>query len=267
MPDAPQPVVVALETDLFFSVRIEDATRAAGARPHVVESAAALWDAIETWPELVLIDLAAAQGWDEVVRRTKSLPEFRAIPIVAFGSHVDTDTLKAARHAGCDHAWARSHFTTELPQLIQRTLHPPTRWVSGWDQPPPPTLLAGIEQFNAGEYWECHETLETLWRAEPQPVRDLYQGILQIGVAFHHLRNDNIPGAIKMLRRGLPRLRDLPEVCQGVHVAELARAARIIHDQIAASGKERVEQISSESLPTITIIPSRLTSSPPHGKI
>ncbi len=253
MPDAPLPVVAALEPDLFFAVRIEGAARAAGARPVVVETAVALWDAIEAWPALVLIDLAAASGWDEVVRRAKSLPEFRAIPIVAFGSHVDTDTLKAARQAGCDHAWARSHFTTELPQLIERTLHPPTRWVAGWDEPPPPALLVGIEQFNAGEYWECHETLETLWRAEPRPVRDLYQGILQIGVAFHHLRNDNVPGALKMLRRGLPRLRDLPETCQGVRVTDLAQAARAIHDRVAAPQKEGAGRPVLAMLPIIAL--------------
>ena len=255
MPDEPRPVVAALEPDLFFAVRIEGAARAAGARPVVVESAAALWEAIEAWPELVLIDLAAAPGWDEVVRRAKSLPEFRAIPIVGFGSHVDIDTLKAARQVGCDHAWARSHFTTELPQLIERTLHPPTRWVAGWDEPPPPALLAGVEQFNAGEYWECHETLEALWRAEPRPIRDLYQGILQIGVAFHHLRNDNMLGAIKMLRRGLPRLRDLPEVCQGVRVAELARAARAIHNRAATREKEGVGPRDFGTLLAVTIIP------------
>jgi uncharacterized protein len=255
MTDAPLPVVAGLEPDLFFAVRIEGAARAAGARPVIVESAAALWDAIEAWPVLVLIDLAAASGWDEVVRRAKSLPEFRAIPIVAFGSHVDTDTLKAARQAGCDHAWARSHFTTELPQLIERTLHPPTRWVAGWDEPPPPALLAGVEQFNAGQYWECHETLETLWRAEPRPVRDLYQGILQIGVAFHHLRNHNISGSIKMLRRGLPRLRDLPEICQGVRVTDLAQAARTIHDRVASREEGDAGALEFGLLPTITIMP------------
>jgi uncharacterized protein len=254
MPDAPLPVVVTLEADLFFSVRIEAAVRAAGARPVVVESAAALWDATEAWPGLVLIDLAAAPGWDNVVRRAKSLPEFRAIPIVAFGSHVDADLLKAARSAGCDHAWARSRFTTELPQLIQRTLHPPTRWVAGWDEPPPPALRTGIAQFNAGEYWECHETLEMLWRAEARPVRDLYQGILQIGVAFHHLRHDNLTGALKMLRRGLPRLRDLPEVCQGVCVAELVRTAHMIHDRLAGAGD--ITQLAGQDLPTITIMAS-----------
>lgn len=36
---------------------------------------------------------------------------------------------------------------------------------------PPPLLLEGIAQFNRGEYFEQHETLEILWRAEARPVR------------------------------------------------------------------------------------------------
>ncbi len=136
----------------------------------------------------MVIDLRSTPGWQDVVRRAKNLPHFRTIPIVAFGSHVDVQGLAAARAAGCDHAWARSRFMEELPALVERALHPPLRDVSGCDEPPPPLLLKGLEQFNAGEYWECHETLETLWRDEPRPVRDLYQGVLQIGVAFHHLR-------------------------------------------------------------------------------
>lgn len=53
-------------------------------------------------------------------------------------------------------------------------------------EPPPSLLLEGIAQFSRGEYFEPHETLERLWRAETRPVRHrLYQGILQIGVAFH----------------------------------------------------------------------------------
>ena len=52
---------------------------------------------------------------------------------------------------------------------------------------PPAALRTGIEQFNRGEYFECHETLEALWLAEPTSLRRLYQGILQVGVALHHL--------------------------------------------------------------------------------
>ncbi len=67
---------------------------------------------------------------------------------------------------------------------------------------PPPQLLKGVEQFNRGEYFEQHETLELLWRAETRPVRQLYQGILQIGVAFYHLQRCNYHGVVYMLTRG-----------------------------------------------------------------
>ena len=161
-----------------------------------------------------------------MVRRSRLLPQTRTIPIFAFGSHVETDALRSARAAGCDHAWARSRFMAQLPELVQRAVHPIAGATAGCDEPPPPSLLAGIAQFNAGDYWECHETLEALWRAEPRPIRDLYQGILQVGVACHHLCAGNYAGTLKMLRRGLPRLRGLPDVCQGVPVGNWHPAAR-----------------------------------------
>ncbi len=140
----------------------------------------------------------------------------------------------------------------ELPRLLKDTLNPPTRFVPGWNEPLSPGLLHGIEQFNRGEYWECHETLEALWMAETREVRDLYQGILQVGVAFRHLKNNNYPGAIKLFRRGLPRLRGLPEVCQGVHVLELATAARDIHDAALDLGPDRLAELTLP-YPTIRV--------------
>jgi hypothetical protein len=59
-----------------------------------------------------------------------------------------------------------------------------------------------IAHFNRGEYFEQHETLEVLWRTERRDVRRLYQGILQIGVAFRHLRRANHHGTMCMLGRG-----------------------------------------------------------------
>ncbi len=247
------PIVVALEPDPVFAARIAAAARVAGAQVVIVEEVSALWAAIERWPALVIVDLAAA-GWEEPIRRAKMLPHTRRIPIVAFGNHVTADTLQAARQAGCDHAWSGSRFAAEGPDLLQQTLHPPTRWVEGWDAAPPAGLCCGIAQFNVGEYWECHETLESLWNGEPRAVRDLYQGLLQVGVAFHHLRGGNYPGALKMLRRGLPRLRDLPETCQGVRAAELYTAARGVHDQLVVLGPERLGEFDLRSLPRIVVV-------------
>src|SRR6202035_1492595 len=94
------------------------------------------------------------------------------------------------------------------------------------DEPPPPKLLEGIAQFNRGEYFEQHETLELLLRAEPRDVRRLYQGILQIGVAVHHLPPSSHHGAVCMLTRGSGYLAPFAPRCQGVDVdALLADAA------------------------------------------
>ena len=89
---------------------------------------------------------------------------------------------------------------------------------------PPPALRRGIEQFSAGEYWECHETLEHLWNAEPRAVRDLYQGSRRSAWRCH-LRQGNYAGAIKMFAGVCPPEGPAP-VCQSVPVHEFAAAAR-----------------------------------------
>ena len=245
------PIVVTLETDRSLAERIESAVQAAGARSIVVKEGASLLRAFDDWPELMVVDLAA--DWQEPVRRAKSLPHTKRIPIIAFASHEDPGALRAAREIGCEYVRLRAHFIDELPDLLQHVLHPPTRWVEGWDAAPSLLLCRGVKQFNCGEYWECHETLEVLWRAEPRPLRDLYQGVLQIGVAFHHLRNGNYPGAVKMLRRGLPLVRDLPEICQGLRVAELYQNARAIHDRVVALGPDRIAELDADTLPRIVL--------------
>ena len=59
------------------------------------------------------------------------------------------------------------------------------------DDAPPDALLHGIEEFNRQEFFEQHETIEAIWIHEADEVRYLYQGILQVGVGFHHWRRGN----------------------------------------------------------------------------
>jgi uncharacterized protein len=87
--------------------------------------------------------------------------------------------------------------------------------------PPPPRLRRGVEQFNRGEFFEQHETLELEWLEERDPVRYLYQGILQIGVGFEHLRRGNASGAQSLWRRGISYLEPFKGGCMGVDVDRL----------------------------------------------
>src|SRR2546428_11724463 len=49
--------------------------------------------------------------------------------------------------------------------------------------------------FNAGEFWEAHETLETVWRSiisdDAAPV---WQGLIQAAAALLHLQRGNCHG-------------------------------------------------------------------------
>jgi uncharacterized protein len=67
---------------------------------------------------------------------------------------------------------------------------------------PPLKLIEGIEQFNRGEYYDCHETLEEIWMDEQGKIRDLYKGILQIGVAIYHAKRSNLKGAMRLISSG-----------------------------------------------------------------
>lgn len=246
------PAIVCLAPDLFFATRLEDVIRTLGGRPILCDSPAAFVAAMDrNDPVLAIIDLGAPGDWAGAIRRCKLRPHTAQTPIIAFGSHVDTTTLKRARHAGADHAWARSKMMEELPQVIEGALRPPVVYPAGWNEPLSDLARAGIEEFNRGAYFEQHELLEAAWREETRPIREMYQGILQVGVAFLQIERANWAGAVKMFRRGLPRLRTLPDLCQGIDVAGLRAAAEGIHAQLVALGPERMAELDVETFPAI----------------
>ena len=118
-------------------------------------------------------------------------------------------------------------------------------------EPPSPALLVGIGEFNRGEFFECHETLEALWMAEQRPIRRLYQGILQIGVAFYHLRAGRHRAAVFLLRRGSNYLQPFAPICMNVDVAQLLSAAGHCLAEVERLGSEGVGAFDWSLVPRI----------------
>jgi predicted metal-dependent hydrolase len=123
-------------------------------------------------------------------------------------------------------------------------------------EPAPAALLEGIEQFNRGEYFEQHETLELLWRAERRDVRYLYQGILQIGVAFHHLRRLNHHGTVYMLTRGSRYLAPFAPRCQSVNVEALLHEAAQALQEVERLGPNRLGEFDWRLAPRVRLVGS-----------
>ncbi|MUG95852.1 DUF309 domain-containing protein [Scytonema sp. UIC 10036] len=85
----------------------------------------------------------------------------------------------------------------------------------------PEEFWQGVEQFNTGQYYDCHDTLEALWIEATEPEKTFYQGILQIAVALYHLGNNNLRGAAILLGEGSNRLRRYPSDYGDIDVDEL----------------------------------------------
>ncbi|KAM7524369.1 hypothetical protein LguiA_014271 [Lonicera macranthoides] len=66
-----------------------------------------------------------------------------------------------------------------------------------------------VEVFNCGDYYKCHDLLESLWNKSQDPTRTLLHGILQCAVGFHHLFNQNHRGAMMELGEGVCKLRKM----------------------------------------------------------
>jgi predicted metal-dependent hydrolase len=121
--------------------------------------------------------------------------------------------------------------------------------------PAPPELIKGIHEFNSGEFFEQHETLELLWRATPDEIRHLYEGILQIGVGMHHwLRNRNFRGAAVKLDHGIRLLEAFPPTCHGVDVARLRRDATAAREHLLELGPGAIERFDPTKIPKVHFV-------------
>ncbi|NJM98176.1 MAG: DUF309 domain-containing protein [Phormidesmis sp. RL_2_1] len=82
-------------------------------------------------------------------------------------------------------------------------------------------LIRGIHEFNQGEFYACHDTLEAIWMDAEIAEKPFYQGILQVAVAFYHLSHLNWRGGAILLGEGITRLRKFEPSYKGIAVADL----------------------------------------------
>ncbi|AWM39234.1 Response regulator receiver domain protein [Gemmata obscuriglobus] len=105
--------------DLIFFSRVSGTARAAGLAVRMVRTAADLLAAARaTTPGGVILDVHNP-GLD----LPALLADLKAVcdpapRVIAYGSHVEPDVLRAARQAGCDRVMPRSQFVTELDAKI-----------------------------------------------------------------------------------------------------------------------------------------------------
>jgi hypothetical protein len=64
----------------------------------------------------------------------------------------------------------------------------------------------GREYFNYERFWECHETLEGVWKKTYEGEKDLVQGIILVAAAFVHYQKNENDICLSILKRGMEKI-------------------------------------------------------------
>jgi predicted metal-dependent hydrolase len=119
---------------------------------------------------------------------------------------------------------------------------------------PPAGVLKGIALFNQREFYAQHEEIEAEWHAERGPVRRLYQGLLQIGVGFHHVLNGNYPGAVALLGDGIAKTAGFQPEALGIDTAALVAESQACLERIRQLGPDGIARFDRSTIPTIRFV-------------
>lgn len=108
----------------------------------------------------------------------------------------------------------------------------------------PQEFWQGVDQFQQGEFYACHDTLEALWIEAQEPDKTFLQGILQIAVACYHLSNQNWRGAVILLGEGSRRLASYRPEYGGIDVEYLVNTSVAFLSHLQSLGPERIGEVS-----------------------
>lgn len=116
------PFGILLSRDLFFGSKVTGTAQALGLRVEMLGDVSQLREKVAApGCRLVLFDLSFSEVSPAELMSGLAAGENRP-KVVAFGAHVQTSLLEAARDAGCDEVMPRSKFSATLPEILRAGL-------------------------------------------------------------------------------------------------------------------------------------------------
>jgi len=113
--------VLAVVSDLFFSVKINDAAKRAGMTVEFVKDEHDVLIKAKAKPSLIIFDLNF-ESVDPLglITKLKNNAELKDISVIGYLSHVQGELKQKAHETGCDMVLARSAFSQNLQQILKR---------------------------------------------------------------------------------------------------------------------------------------------------
>src|SRR5579863_3623153 len=105
-------------------------------------------------------------------------------------------------------------------------------------RPHPDFYEQGIDLFNEGRFFECHEAWEEIWKRADGEEKRFYQALIQAAVAILHAQRGNLDGARSLYEKARAKLDPIPDDHMGIAIAEMRAAlARFMETAIRADGR------------------------------
>jgi len=113
--------ILAVMSDLFFSVKINDAAKRAGLSVEFIKDHDEVLAKAKAHPTLIIFDLNF-ESVDPLglISKLKGTAELKGISVIGFLSHVQGELKQKAHETGCDMVQARSAFSQNLAQILKR---------------------------------------------------------------------------------------------------------------------------------------------------
>jgi len=113
--------VLAVVSDLFFSVKINDAAKRAGLSVEFIKDEHEVLAKAHAHPTLIIFDLNfESVNPLEIIAKLKGNAELKDISVIGYLSHVQGELKQKAHETGCDMVLARSAFSQNLQQILKR---------------------------------------------------------------------------------------------------------------------------------------------------
>jgi len=113
-------IVIAAVDDLFFASKIRGTGEQTGVTIKFARNLEAMFEAARREPPALIICDLHSQKVDpiELAGKLKADEDLRAIPLLGFFSHVQTELMRRAEAPGFDQVLPRSAFTMRLAEIL-----------------------------------------------------------------------------------------------------------------------------------------------------
>jgi len=144
-------------------------------------------------------------------------------------------------------------FTAEWAEIVAKLVQYGAaleEWVPDHTVPALTNALhKGVLLFNHHLFFEVHEVLEAQWTQETGEEKRFLQGLIQIAVAFHHLGNHNLRGALSLLQNGVEKVAPHRPTFLGIELRDFLAGLEACRTELGQLGPEESRRFQTERIP------------------